>query len=293
MSSYPLIPHQAFYCPNKDTYPPFKKGHYMEEYFLKHMVNNNITHDKSGRRYLPVLWTNFQIEPWFQSAKTMMQAILDDYIKKNPCEAGYFTIVQYDDGPLLLLPPNTVVYGACSGDIPLPLIYEDTDNKLKTIGENNEKQRNIMCSFVGTTTHPVRNRVIEKYNENSNFLMSIVNNWSPVVDLGKQNTFINLTLKSKFALAPRGYGRSSFRYFEIMTLGAIPIYVWDDKEWLPYLGQIDYSKFSISININDIDNLEKILLDITPEQYIEMKKELENHKKYFSLDYMCEYLVIN
>jgi hypothetical protein len=288
---YKLINHQSFYCPNKDTYPPFKKGLYMEEYFMRHMINNNITHNKSGRRYLPILWTNFQIESWFQSNKSNMQKILDEYIKENPCEAGYFTIVQYDDGPLLKLPENTVVYGACSGDISLPLIYEDIDKKLQLIEENCKKERNLLCSFVGTKTHPVRNRVIDKYNSNSNFLMSITGGWTPIVDIGKQNIFINLTLKSKFSLAPRGYGRSSFRFFEIITLGAIPIYVWDDKEWLPYLEEIDYKKFCISINVNEIDKLEEILLSITPEKYNEMKKELENHKKYMTLDYMCEYLV--
>lgn len=40
--------------------------------------------------------------------------------------------------------------------------------------------------------------------------------------------------ESSFSLAPRGLGRTSFRLFETMHLGLIPIYVWDDYEWLPY-----------------------------------------------------------
>ena len=38
-----------------------------------------------------------------------------------------------------------------------------------------------------------------------------------------------MQLDSKFALAPRGFGRSSFRFFEIFKLGTIPIYVWNDS----------------------------------------------------------------
>ena len=53
-----MIPNQLFYCKNKDTYPPFKNGLYLEEYFLKFIKQiNPIT----KRKYIPALWTNFQI----------------------------------------------------------------------------------------------------------------------------------------------------------------------------------------------------------------------------------------
>ena len=39
---------------------------------------------------------------------------------------------------------------------------------------------------------------------------------------------------SLFNLAPRGYGRSSFRLSEIVQLGHVPLHVWDDTPWLPY-----------------------------------------------------------
>jgi len=78
-----LLPSDLFYVKNKDTYPPFKNGLYLEEYFLDYMKQNGLTHDKTGRLYLPVLWTNFQIEGWFNSRKAEMQTILDNYIKNN------------------------------------------------------------------------------------------------------------------------------------------------------------------------------------------------------------------
>jgi len=37
-------------------------------------------------------------------------------------------------------------------------------------------------------------------------------------------------------LAPRGYGRSSFRLTEAIQMGRVPVYVYDDMEWLPYRG---------------------------------------------------------
>ena len=58
--------------------------------------------------------------------------------------------------------------------------------------------------------------------------------WRPDVNKNLQDTFINTTINSKFALSPRGYGRSSFRIFECFELGTIPIYIWNDINWLPF-----------------------------------------------------------
>lgn len=282
-----LLDLDKFYCKNKDTYPPFKNGLYLEEYFLSESKNINV--DKSGRLYIPILWTNFQIESWFQSSKQLMQESFDQYIKDHPSN-NYFTICQYDDGPLLNLPPNTIVYGACSGDVPIPLIYEDIDNKLENCPKKSFNEKNIMCSFVGTLTHGVRYKINDLYKNNSKFVMSTDCNWNPNVSQHKQNNFIETTINSKFVLAPRGYGRSSFRFFEIFKLGSVPIYVWDDIEWLPYKDKLDYTKFCISINISNICILEEIISNITESQYSNMISEYNKIKHYFELPYLIEYI---
>lgn len=41
---------------------------------------------------------------------------------------------------------------------------------------------------------------------------------------------------TSFNLAPRGFGRASFRLAEIVQLGRIPVYLYDDYPWLPYTG---------------------------------------------------------
>jgi hypothetical protein len=37
-----------------------------------------------------------------------------------------------------------------------------------------------------------------------------------------------------FNLSPRGHGRASFRTAEIVQIGRIPIYLYDDHPWIPY-----------------------------------------------------------
>jgi hypothetical protein len=287
-----LIPSPLFYCSNKDTYPPFKKGLYMEEYFMEYIKRNRIQYSKSGRFYIPALWTNFQIESWFHDKKIEMHYCIHDYYRNNYNEKGYFVVVQHDDGPDIGLPANSRICGACNGDIILPLIYQDTDNKLETLWEKKSfQEKSILCSFVGTITHRVREIIVERFNNNPNFEMSTNSNWTSSVDSNKQEHFIETTLKSKFALAPRGYGKSSFRFFEIFKLGTVPIYVWNDREWLPYKDILDYSKICISIHVDQLDTLEEKLLSITEEQYNEMLEEYQKVKHMFELEYMCDYII--
>jgi hypothetical protein len=285
-----MLSDNLFYCQNKDTYPPFKKGLYLEEYFLKSSKDNNTYRDKSGRLYIPALWTNFQIESWFVSQKPRMQACLDQYIDNNPSPSGYFTVVQHDDDCLLKLPANTVVYGSCSGNVPLPLIYQDVDRKLSNYPKKSFNEKTFLCSFVGTLTHGTRSIINAKFINNQKFVLSTVSGWDPNVHISKQINFIETTINSKFTLAPRGCGRSSFRFFEIFQLGSIPVYVWDDIEWLPYKDCLDYTKFCISINIKDIDTLEQIISNISEDQYNTMLSEYGKVKQCFELDYMVNYV---
>lgn len=283
------IKDERFYVKNGVTYPPFKNGKYMEEYFLNFMGERKMRYNKNGRLYIPALWTNFQITSWFNNCKQEMQSILDQYIKQKPCDEGYFTVVQYDDGPLLTLPSNTLIYGACSGNIILPLIYEDVTNRLASTSHKSFNGKSILCSFIGSNTHNVRRTIYNKFKDNTNFIFHI-SNWTTEVGNNNQDKFINTTINSKFALSPRGYGRSSFRFFEILLLETIPVYIWDDIEWLPYKDIIDYTKFCISINISDIDKLESILTNINETKYNEMLEEYHKIKHVFTLDYMCKYI---
>ena len=288
-----MLQHHLFQCPNKDTYPPFKNGLYLEEYFYNKFIKEQ---PLCKRKYIPVKWTNFQIEGWFEQKKQEMQEVLDQWVKENPSEYGYFTIVQYDDGPLLSLPEDTLVYGACSGNIPIPLIYEDINNTLINIPKKTFKEKEILCSFVGniTANHITPNVRQEMFNileNNPNFRLIHSGGWTPQVNKNLQNIFIENTINSKFSLAPRGYGRGSFRFFECFQLGSIPVYLWNDKEWLPFKNIIDYNRLCISIHISQIHELENKLLSIHEEQYNTMFEYYDSIKYLFELEGMSNQII--
>lgn len=282
--------HKYFTANTKVIYPPFKNGLYLEEYFLEYSKGYNLK-----RKYIPALWTNFQIENWFSQKKSFMQKNLNGWVKNNPSEE-YFTVVQHDDACLLKLPKNTKVYGACSGDIPIPLIYQDITNTLENIEKIKFNEKQIFCSFVGSITQNnvrpfVRQEMVNFLNGKEEYKFFITGCWTNNVDSEKQKNFIEITKNSKFALAPRGYGRSSFRFFEIFQLGTIPIYIWNDVEWLPFKDVIDYSKICISINIKDISKLDEILKNITEEDYNQMFEEYNKIKHLFTLEGMSKKII--
>jgi hypothetical protein len=289
-----MINCDLFYCKQNIPYPPFKNGLYLEEYFMNKLFSENIS---LKRKYIPAFWTNFQIENWFNSNKEQMQNALNEWVSNNPSENGYICVVQHDDGPLLQLPENTIIYGGCSGHVSIPLIYQDINNTLVSCEKKGFDEKNIFCSFVGNITANhilpnVRQVMFDKlYNKNNNF--SIINSggWQPSVNSELQQLFITTTINSKFALAPRGYGRASFRFFECFLLGTIPIYIWNDINWLPFQNIIDYSRLCISIHVSEIDNLEDILLSIDKTRYNDMLSYYNEIKHLFELEGMCSQII--
>ena len=271
---------KIFHTPTHVVYPPFKQGLYLEEYFSRHNRLGN---------YLDVFWTNIQIDPRFRMG---LQRIVQKMLVEQYPDAtrSYFTVVQHDDGVLFQLPPNVTIYSAGgTGHVPLPLIYEDMANTLELQPRKSFREKSVLCSFVGSITHAVRQRMMQVLTNKTHFHFS-VDQWTNAVDAQKQIHFIQSTMNAKFCLAPRGYGRSSFRFFEAFQLGTVPIYVWDDIEWLPYKEFLDYSKFAISIHVSDLPTLEARLLSIGEDAYVDMLREFEKVKHWFTLEGMTQYV---
>ena len=272
------------------VYPPFKNGRYMEEYFyeyaLKHQEEIN-----SSLVYIPVFWTNLQNHPGFSKQKSNYNTLLSRAFATMPAGAKYFTVVQHDDGPQLTLPKDTVIFGACTGTVPLPLIYEDNTNTL--LNKSREDAKEYLATFVGTLTHGVRKEMVKALEGRPMIKMITQQHteWTANVPKAAADLFVDLTLKSKYCLAPRGYGRSSFRFFEAMLLDVIPVYFWDDIEWLPYKDVLDYTKFAVSIRNNDSSNTFDVLKSISDEKYLSMVEEVKRVRHYFTLEGMSEYIV--
>lgn len=251
-------------------YPPYHQGMYMEEYFFDYYIKNKKVFDDTGYTLLPIFWTTAYL----------YQLDVVSYIKALPKHLKYFCIAQHDDGVKEMLPEETIVFsaGGNSGGIPIPLVCSPIDTH--TLNYN---RRDILCSFIGSNTHEVRKIMTQSLKDDQLFYIQN-GEWSWNLDDVKQDVFLNVTSRSKFTLCPRGYGAQSFRFYEALQLGSVPIYVYDDNKWLPYSNILNWNEFSILIHINDIFSLKEILLSISDKQLNLMRqKGNEVYQNYFAL----------
>lgn len=295
-----MIESSLFYTSTNIVYPPFKDGLYMEEYIVQRWKRSSESTPQSNRRKLiPAYWTNFQNASWFASKQAEMQRILDRWVQLHPSPNGYLVICQHADGPKLRLPPNTFVYtGSMSTALsaPLPLIYEDRKQRLVGAKKYDYPQKNILCSFVGCAatskrvSPDIRALIQAMFSKKPGFQFDDSGSWTPSVATTAQQKFIDVTSRSKFAFAPRGYGRSSFRFYEILQLGAVPIYVYNDLIWLPYQNVLDYSKFAIVMHYKDLGLLEAKLRAVTETEYNQMLDSYKQVAHMFTFEGLYDYI---
>lgn len=176
--------------------------------------------DCRERLYLPVFWTAYQCKNKFGKDPRAMSA-LQQFVNTLDRSKKYYTICQYDDGPLVDFGDlDIIVFGMAGGrnDFPIPLLcqphkYDKTHD------------RDIFCSFVGRITHPIRSEMIKQLQGKTGYYISTKEH--------KMDEYCSILARSKYALCPRGYSATSFRIAEAIHYGAVPVYV-SDTFIIPY-----------------------------------------------------------
>lgn len=100
---------------------------------------------------------------------------------------------------------------------------------------------------------------------------------------------------TKYNIAPRGYGRNSFRFSEIVQMGRIPIFVWDDLPWIAYEGtnlSIHTYGFAggttAAPNHTDLKTTIEKIGDTTAAEYQQKLRALKAVRRYFTYDGVFE-----
>lgn len=257
------------------VYPPYHTGDYLEEFFYKFYIKNKQEFDPTGYTYIPIFWTNVY-------NNNENRHLVQSYLNVLP-EGKYFTVSQHDDAVAEKLPTGTLNFeaGGNKTGIPLPLICSPLN---VTVTPLNDKD--IFCSFVGSVLGPIREQMYYLYN-NDNELYFSPQHWTNQVAPSRLEEFINTTKRSIFSLCPRGYGAQSFRLYEVMQLGSIPVFIYD-REWFPFNDDINWSDFCVLIHASKISELKSILKDITVDQQQKMlDKGKEIYQQYFTLEGTC------
>lgn len=192
-------------------YPPYIQN-YFEEWFYDYFSDSEA---KTDRIYLPIFWTTYYLKNGHKAAKEIQEFI--DQLDKSK---KYFTVIQYDDGILEDVSAlDLLVFSSAGvGDISIPL-YSDGLDHIQPIPFD---EKPILCSMIANNTNDIRKRVY--------LAMKDVDGCYITLDQQHEwETYIDIVNKSKFVIAPRGYGKHSFRFWEALKLGSVPVFVTDEK----------------------------------------------------------------
>lgn len=267
-----------------NAYPPHHKGDHLEEYFLKYWEAEG----KSTRKLIPVHWTAVYnhrssegLGPGTPNGN--LREELKRYLRSLDQNEKYFLVCTHDDSPSEDLPPNTIVFGAGGNssriNIPIPLTcgpHEDVEDLVRT----------IPVSFVGSLTHRIRNYMVQNLQGSPGILIS-ASNWTPDVPKEKTDLFKMITSRSIFSLCPRGYGATSYRLYEAMQLGSIPVYV-SDKHLLPWSDEINWDEFCVVVSPDQIRNIPQMTIGGNGTKVKRMQEKLSHvWEKYFTIESTC------
>ncbi|MEM9022402.1 MAG: exostosin family protein [Bacteroidota bacterium] len=261
--------------PRFHVYPPYHRGPYLEAYFYQYTQRHPLP---GKRQYLPIFWTHCYNNRGFRIHA------LQRFLNTLDPNGAYFTVCLHADAPREKLPANTLVFsaGGNRGNHPLPLVCSP-------VPAQKPVKRDVLCSFTGSATHPVRTELQQLFGNQPGYDIR-VRPWKARVPRQEQSTFLELANRSVFSLCPRGYGKTSYRLYEVLQLGSIPVYVYD-QPWLPYEKLVDWKQLAVLVPTTKVKDLDRILRSYRPDRIEAMRQRLrEAYPRHFSLEAVCRYI---
>lgn len=269
------------------VYPPHHEGDHLEEAFIKFWRSKG----KGKRKLIPIHWTSVYnhraregLTPGTPNQE--LRNRLRYYLHSLDPKDSYFVVCTHDDAPAEDLPPDTLVFSAGGNskkiNIPIPLTCGPHDGP-------GDHLRTIPISFVGSFTHPLRNFMGKTLQGKPGVFLNGAE-WEPEVTKDRVELFKQVTKRSIFSLCPRGYGATSYRLYESMQLGSIPVYI-SDKHLLPWSDEIDWEEFCVIVSPKDIHNILEMTLGLPASKVKRMQESLSRMwKDYFSIEATCNHI---
>jgi len=272
-------------CPEKFlpkmpvVYPPHQGNNPMIEE-RAYSFFKTIENLKTDYIYIPIQWTSFHINNDYGKNIEPLQNYCNSIVEKYP-NKKFFTIVQYDGGTLVEI-DNCTIFG-CSGDFDSPLGKNSRYEPIPLLSDPHQiilaENKKYKVGYAGWDTHPIRSVMYETLHELDGYRLerNLCQN--------KTEIFKDILSNSIFALCPRGYGPASYRMYEAIQFGCIPIYI-SDEFWLPFSDKIDWDKLCVLIKEDEIETIsEKVNTLLETKEYLNMiSYGKEVYEKYLTWD---------
>jgi len=294
-----IFPLLNFFRPNRVlTYPPHQDEELLiEEYFFNYIKNTKRKKKfKKNIYYIPIFWTNyFNKQNYGKNIRLLKILIL--FFNLFTYRLKKFTVVQFGGGVKLPI-DNTLIFasagssflskttGYFSSDIGLNSTYIPIPLVSKKHNFDPVYNKIFKASFIGRPTHSIRDELVEKLSGIKEYKVELNEDYENI------EKFEFLLENSIFSLCPRGTSPASFRLYEALEAGSIPIYI-SDEFWLPFKNKIDWSEICIFIKPSEIDKIPNRIDSIinNSDHFLMAKKGQETYQQFFNLDAICDEII--
>ncbi len=219
-------------------YPKANEDYGVEQDFHRYILDHDQLQTGSAlqaaRHYLPIFWTRWHLNhDYGKEGRSELQRLVDESIIDD---SKTFTICQYDDGPIADLGETAIFLSSrqTENGNDIPLLCSPHHRPFI------RRRKKYLASFVGRlSTHIIRREMADQLQDHEAIFIYDG-------DEGEK-FFVNRTVESYVALCPRGYGGSSFRFFEAMQLGVVPFLI-GDRDTRPFKRSIEWDEVSLFAN---------------------------------------------
>ena len=153
---------------------------------------------------------------------------------------------------------NRLPQSQCSG------CYFNLKNETTDSTHSDIPKPDLLFSFMGAMSHPVRRevaklshpRAVVEDTSSFNFFADAKDEAAQQRIKRQKDRYLSIAQRSKFVLCPRGSGTSSYRLFETLSLGRVPVIISD--QWSPVPGP-DWEQCAVFVPEAQVADLPQIL----------------------------------
>lgn len=226
-------------------------------------------------------------KPRWNASMPVYTDMIEDIIKELRHDVLYLAVSQDDQGILNRIhqarPNILIISGGGNGHVPMPLVKGELE------------------------FHPPR--AFNEFKIDAGFFGNLrpnLSRYKMMMDLKKALGNVKVGYKAvqspdwlkqmeatKFNLAPRGFGRTSFRLAEVIQTGRVPVYIWDDTPWLPYEGtEMALSTFGYVGKMGEHNKLAREIQQTTPEQYKQKIEQVARVRHLYTYEGVLEQIFL-
>lgn len=152
-----------------------------------------------------------------------------------------------------------------------------SENPIKDIGGNSPSNRSILAFFAGSMHGYVRPILLQHWHDKEPDMKIL----GPMArDIEGKARYRDFMKSSKYCICAKGYEVHTPRVMESIYYECIPVIISDN--YVPPLFEVfNWESFALFVAEDDISSLRDILLSVSDERYMMMRKRLKIVQQYF------------